>query len=139
MFTPVAVPPLGFKVISKSDASDFEITLNPNGGTATGVNIDYLSDTMGGPLEGGEDTVRFMINIEGESTGQEQITVRPLTNASVFNSFGIGLLRSADQTQQLSDQFPPFLQSISPDNGSIDIAISIDPLSGEIDCKNGGN
>ena len=103
-------------------ASDFEITLNPNGGTATGVNIDYLSDTMGGPLEGGEDTVRFMINIEGESTGQEQITVRPLTNASVFNSFGIGLLRSADQTQQLSDQFPPFLQSISPDNGSIDIA-----------------
>ena len=23
-----------------------------------------------GPLEGGEDTVRFMINIEGESTGQ---------------------------------------------------------------------
>ena len=103
-------------------ASDFEITLNPNGGTATGVNIDYLSDTMGGPLEGGEDTVRFMINIEGESTGQEQITVRPLTNASVFNSFGIGLLRSADQTQQLSDQFPPFLQSIFPENGSIDIA-----------------
>ena len=102
--------------------SDFEITLNPNGGTATGVNIDYLSNTLGGPLEGGEDTVRFMINIEGESTGQELITVRPLTNASIFNSFGIGLLRSADQTQQLSDQFPPFLQSTVPENGSIDIA-----------------
>jgi len=102
--------------------SDFEITLNPNGGTATGVNIDYLSNTLGGPLEGGEDTVRFMINIEGASTGQELITVRPLTNASIFNSFGIGLLRSADQTQQLSDQFPPFLQSTIPENGSIDIA-----------------
>ena len=102
--------------------SDFEITLNSNGGTATGVNIDYLSNTLGGPLEGGEDTVRFMINIEGESTGQELITLRPLTNASIFNSFGIGLLRSADQTQQLSDQFPPFLQSTVPENGSIDIA-----------------
>ena len=55
--------------------SDFEITLNPNGGTATGVDIDYLSNTLGGPLEGGEDTVRFMINIDGESTGQELITV----------------------------------------------------------------
>ena len=54
--------------------SDFEITLNPNGGTATGVDIDYLSNTLGGPLEGGEDTVRFMINIDGESTGQELIT-----------------------------------------------------------------
>ena len=102
--------------------SDFEITLNPNGGTATGVDIDYLSNTLGGPLEGGEDTVRFMINIDGESTGQELITLRPLTNASIFNSFGIGLLRSADQTQQLSDQFPPFLQSTIPENGSIDIA-----------------
>ena len=102
--------------------SDFEITLNPNGGTATGVDIDYLSNTLGGPLEGGEDTVRFMINIDGESTGQELITLRPLTNASIFNSFGIGLLRSADQTQQLSDQFPPFLQSTVPENGSIDIA-----------------
>ena len=102
--------------------SDFEITLNPNGGTATGVDIDYLSNTLGGPLEGGEDTVRFMINIDGESTGQELITIRPLTNASIFNSFGIGLLRSADQTQQLSDQFPPFLQSTIPENGSIDIA-----------------
>ena len=102
--------------------SDFEITLNPNGGTATGVNIDYLSNTSGGPLEGGEDTVRFIINIEGESTGQELITIRPLTNASIFNSFGIGLLRSADQTQQLSDQIPPLLQSTIPENGSIDIA-----------------
>ena len=102
--------------------SDFEITLNPNGGSATGVDIDYLSNTLGGPLEGGEDTVRFMINIDGESTGQELITLRPLTNASIFNSFGIGLLRSADQTQQLSDQFPPFLQSTVPENGSIDIA-----------------
>ena len=34
--------------------SDFEITLNPNGGTATGVDIDYLSNTLGGPLEGGK-------------------------------------------------------------------------------------
>ena len=90
--------------------SDFEITLNPNGGTATGVNIDYLSSTSGGPSERGEDIVRFIINIERESTGQELITIRPLTNASIFNSFGNGLLRSAHQTQQLSDQIPPLLQ-----------------------------
>ena len=48
--------------------------------------------------------------------------IRDRTNASIFNSFGIGLLRSADQTQQLSDQIPPLLQSTIPENGSIDIA-----------------
>ena len=104
------------------EISDFEVTLNPNGGTATGVSISYLSNNLGGPLEGGEDTVRFAISVEGESTGQEQITVRPVTNASIFNSFGIGLLRSASVTQGLSDQFAPFLQSTLPEDGSIDIA-----------------
>ena len=104
------------------EISDFEVTLDPNGGTATGVSISYLSNNLGGPLEGGEDTVRFAITVEGESTGQEQITVRPLTNASIFNSFGIGLLRSASVTQGLSDQFAPFLQSTLPEDGSIDIA-----------------
>ena len=103
-------------------ASDFEVSFDPNGGTATGVNIEYLSNTSGGPLVGGEDTVRFVIGVEGESTGQEQITVRPLTNASIFNSFGIGLLRSAFVTQGLSDQFPPYVQSTFPEDGSIDVA-----------------
>jgi len=103
-------------------ASDFEVTFDPNGGTATGVTIDYLSNTSGGPLVGGEDTIRFVIGVDGESTGQEQITVRTLTDASIFNSFGIGLLRSATVTQGLSDQIPPYLQSTMPEDGSIDIA-----------------
>ncbi|GIS54276.1 hypothetical protein Ct9H90mP29_13180 [bacterium] len=73
-------------------------------------------------MEGGKDTVRFVIDVQGESTGNELVTIRPLTNASIFNSFGIGLLRSADITQQLSDQRVPFLASSTPDNGSIEIA-----------------
>ena len=104
------------------EVSDFEISFDQNGGTADGVSIDYLTNNTGNPLEGGEDTVRFVINVEGESTGNELVTVRPQTNASIFNSFGIGLLRSADITQQLSDQLVPFLTSSNPDNGSIDIA-----------------
>ena len=104
------------------EVSDFEISFDQNGGTADGVSIDYLTNNTGDPLEGGEDTVRFVINVEGESTGNELVTIRPQTNASIFNSFGIGLLRSADITQQLSDQLVPFLISSNPDNGSIDIA-----------------
>ncbi len=102
-------------------ASDFEFTLDQNGGTATGVEILSLSNTIGEPLVGGEDTVRFVINIQGESTGLEQITIRTQTNASIFNSFGIGLLRSATVVQNLSDQIAPFLISSIPENDEINV------------------
>jgi len=124
------------------EVSDFEISFDQNGGTADGVNINYLSNTSGGSLEGGEDTVRFVIDVQGESTGNELVTIRPLTNASIFNSFGIGLLRSADITQQLSDQLVPFLASSTPDNGSIDIATYSDitlEFSEPIQNNNGSN
>ena len=122
--------------------SDFELSFDQNGGTADGVTINYLSNTSGGSLEGGEDTVRFVIDVQGESTGNELVTIRPLTNASIFNSFGIGLLRSADITQQLSDQLVPFLASSTPDNGSIEIATFSDitlEFSEPIQNNNGSN
>ena len=124
------------------EVSDFEISFDQNGGTADGVTINYLSNTSGGSLEGGEDTVRFVIDVQGESTGNELVTIRPLTNASIFNSFGIGLLRSADITQQLSDQLVPFLASSTPDNGSIEIATYSDitlEFSEPIQNNNGSN
>ncbi len=104
------------------ETSDFEISFNQNGGTATGVDIDYMSNTSGGALEGGEDTVRFAIAVQGESTGLERVMIRTQSNASIFNSFGIGLLRSASITQNLSDQIAPFIVSSNPDDGAINIA-----------------
>ncbi|MEO2185584.1 MAG: Ig-like domain-containing protein, partial [bacterium] len=104
------------------ETSDFEISFNQNGGTATGVDIDYMSNTSGSALEGGEDTVRFAIAVQGESTGLERVMIRTQSNASIFNSFGIGLLRSASITQNLSDQIVPFLVSSNPDDGAINIA-----------------
>ena len=59
------------------EPSDFEISFDQNGGTATGVSIDYIADSNGDPLSSGEDTVRFYISVIGESTGQEEITIFP--------------------------------------------------------------
>jgi len=102
--------------------SDFTISID--GGIATGVNIQYLSNISGGALVGGEEIVRFFIDIEGESSGEEQITIHTQTNASIFNSFGIGLLSSATVTQGLSDQIAPILQSSIPVDGSVGVTIS---------------
>ncbi len=106
------------------EPSDFEISFDQNGGTATGVSIDYIANANGEPLSSGEDTVRFYISVIGESTGQEEITIFPQNNASIFNSFGIGLLRSASITQGLSDQNPPTVISTIIGDGSTDVSLS---------------
>ena len=106
------------------EPSDFEISFDQNGGTATGVSIDYIADSNGDPLSSGEDTVRFYISVVGESTGQEEITIFPQNNASIFNSFGIGLLRSASITQGLSDLNPPSVTYINLVDETTDVSLS---------------
>ena len=106
------------------EPSDFELSFNQNNGTATGVSLEYLANSNGGPLSGGEDTIRFYISVVGESTGQEEITIFPQSNASIFNSFGIGLLRSSSITQGLSDQNPPTVISSIVGDGSTDVSLS---------------
>ena len=108
------------------EPSDFEISFDQNGGTATGVSIEYIADASGEPITAGEDTVRFYISVVGESTGQEEITISPQDNASIFNSFGIGLLRSASITQGLSDLNPPSVTYINLVDESVDVSLSSD-------------
>jgi len=106
------------------EPSDFQISFDQNGGTATGVTIDYLADSNGQPLIGGEDSVRFYISVLGEATGQEEITIGPQTNASIFNSFGIGLQTVATITQGLSDHSAPAIVSMNLSDGAINILLS---------------
>ena len=73
----------------------------------TGVNLDYIADNDGNPILNAEDTIRFYITVIGESIGQELITIRTQNNASIFNSFGMGMKKSASITQSLSDSSPP--------------------------------
>ena len=89
------------------EPSDFEILFDQSTGTATGISLEYLADNDGNPLLSGEDTIRFYITVIGESTGQELITIRTQDNASIFNSFGMGMKKSASITQGLSDSTPP--------------------------------
>ena len=93
------------------------------GGTATGINLEYIADNDGNPLSSGEDTIRFYITVIGESTGQELITIRTQNNASIFNSFGMGMKRSASITQSLSDSSPPTVVDTNFPDGSESISL----------------
>ena len=104
--------------------SDFEIIFDQTiGGTATGVSLNYLADNDGNLLSSGEDTIRFYISVIGESTGQELITIRTQNNASIFNSFGMGMKRSASITQSLSDSSPPLVVDTNFPDGAQSIAL----------------
>ena len=106
------------------DPSDFEMIFDQNtGGTATGINLEYIADNDGNPLFSGEDTIRFYITVIGESTGQELITIRTQNNASIFNSFGMGMKRSASITQSLSDSSPPTVVDTNFPDGSESISL----------------
>tara|TARA_Y100001980_G_C14554108_1_gene340250 strand:+ start:1158 stop:3866 length:2709 start_codon:yes stop_codon:yes gene_type:complete len=105
------------------EPSDFEILFDQSTGTATGVNLDYIADNNGNPISNGEDTIRFYISVIGESTGQELITIRTQDNASIFNSFGMGMKKSASITQSLSDSSPPTVVDTNVPDGAGSIAL----------------
>ena len=103
-----------------ANLADFQIEFNPNGGNATDVAISTLTNTSGGGLVGGEDTIRINIAVtpNGQSSGVETVTIRPVNRYSIFNAFGIGLSRSSSVTANLNDYFPPNVNFI-PANDTI--------------------
>ena len=105
------------------EPSDFEILFDQSIGTATGVSLDYLANNDGNPISSGEDTIRFYITVIGESIGQELITIRAQDNASIFNSFGMGMKKSASITQSLSDSSPPTVVDTNLPDGAEGVAL----------------
>nr|MCS5653094.1 LamG domain-containing protein [Candidatus Neomarinimicrobiota bacterium] len=98
--------------------NDLEIDFAQNGGNATDVAISTLTNTSGGGLVGGEDTIRINIAVTEQSSGVETVTIRPVNRYSIFNAFGIGLSRSSSVTANLNDYFPPNVNFI-PANDTI--------------------
>jgi hypothetical protein len=58
-------------------ASDFTLTFNQNGGTATAASISSVTKTNGSALTGGETVVRVHLSITGTPSGVETIEIRP--------------------------------------------------------------
>lgn len=100
--------------------NDFEIDFSQNGGNATNVEISNLTNTNGGGLVGGEDTIRINIAVTpgGQSSGVETLSIRPVDRNSIFNSAGIGLSRSSVVVANLTDYYPPIANFI-PANDTI--------------------
>jgi len=108
--------------------NDLEIEFSQNGGNATNVEISNITNTNGQAVIGGEDIIRINIAVtpDGQSSGVETLTIRPVNRNSIFNEFGIGLSRSSVVVANLTDYYPPianFLPANDTINPSQDVLI----------------
>ena len=100
--------------------NDLEIDFSQNGGNATNVEISNITNTSGVGVIGGEDTIRINIAVtpNGQSSGVETLTIRPVNRNSIFNEFGFCLSRSSSVVANLTDYYPPIANFI-PANDTI--------------------
>ncbi len=98
------------------EISDFEITIESNGGNTTGAGFTSITNLLGNPLQGGEEAIRLNIGYNELPSGSEVAIIKPASLRSVFNVIGVPLLDTTGIEINLVDQLPPSL-SFNPDVG----------------------
>jgi len=131
-----------WETTTPAEPSDFFVEFIPNDddATATGANVDYITNSRQFPLVGGEDTLRCYLNIQGTPSGHERLFIRaaddsllydasrnplPPMDRSIVTERLIWSPDKATDTLQLFDQLVPTEDTISIDHGS-DISSSIE-------------
>ncbi len=70
------------------EGSDFSTNFQQNTGTATGATILGICRTDGGPINGDELTIRFLLDIVGNANGDETIRIGSFFDASAYDMVG---------------------------------------------------
>jgi hypothetical protein len=91
-------------------AADFDFDFLDNGGTATGITIDSVTNTSGGALAGGETAVRVYITVTGGIQGVETIRIKPADGASIYNSADAAM-EASQQTGLMTLSIPSWYNS----------------------------
>jgi hypothetical protein len=91
-------------------AGDLNYEFAANGGTATGITIDSVTNTSGGALTGGETTVRVHITVTGGASGAETIRIKPFDGASIYNIADTAM-EAAQQTGLMTLNSPAWYNS----------------------------
>ncbi|MCS5551420.1 MAG: hypothetical protein NZ811_07875, partial [Gammaproteobacteria bacterium] len=129
-----------WETTTPAEPNDFFVEFIPNGGSATGANVAYITNSRQFPLVGGEDTLRCYLDIQGTPSGHERLYIRRDINSTVFDGSGnplpvnasIWFPDKATDTLQLFDQYHPrasvdttFIRNRSHISSSIESPINI--------------
>jgi len=107
--------------------ADFTLTFDQNGGNATNVTINSLTNNADGALAGGETVIRVVLDVTGVPDGQETVTITPADGNSIFDVVG-NPMDAAETTGalNLNDELPPVIEggTVPADNAYVDVTMS---------------
>ena len=98
------------------ETSDFNISIIPNGGSATSASLPSISNLLGSGLSGGEQSIVLDMSYNNPPSGTESAKIKPATVRSVFNEIGVPLLDLQGIEFNLEDLVPPVI-TFDPNNG----------------------
>ncbi|MEP2024246.1 Ig-like domain-containing protein, partial [Reichenbachiella sp.] len=110
-----------------SDVSDWDINFTQNGGTATNVTLNDITNNSDAALSGGESVIRFVLGVSGAPDGNEFISIIPNSGSDVADG-GPNLMNAAQTTGNitLNAVTPVTFSNVSVDQGNtyVDITFS---------------
>ncbi|MBP7175818.1 MAG: hypothetical protein KBA53_06325, partial [Thermoclostridium sp.] len=107
--------------------SDFQVVFNSNGGDATSAGITSIQRTNGDAITTAENELRFLLQIEGNPTGEETISIKPASGSSIFDSFGAAMdaQESTDPIQLNAVTAKLLSAQMGTDNSYFDITFNM--------------
>jgi hypothetical protein len=116
---------------SPVEQDDFNLTFTQNDGAASGASITGVTKTNGDPLEGGEETIRVQINVEGSpASGEKAVEISPTDGSSIYD--GAGNPAGADESTgalSLNDLKKPDFQPTQsdPEDDATGVSVGVSP------------
>ena len=78
------------------DISDLTYVYSVNGGNCESASVTALTKENGTAVEGGESTVRALLELSGSASGVETLVFSPANNLSIFDASGNAMLSSVE-------------------------------------------
>ena len=78
------------------DISDLTYVYSVNGGNCESASVTALTKENGTAVEGGESTVRALLELSGSASGVETLVFSPAINLSIFDASGNAMLSSVE-------------------------------------------
>ena len=103
------------------EPSDYSISIEPNGGNNVIPTISSLTNMDGNATSLGDNEIKVNIDLEGNPTGVEELTIGPADESSIFNSIGVPLLNPTGTTITLVDILKPTIYESTPEDNAVNI------------------
>ena len=123
------------------DTSDLSLNYNYSAGwdSATGLVLESLKNTSGGPLVGGEDSIRVYVSPVGIPNGHEDWSINAKNESTIFDITGAPMWSGWSSWVTLIDKQPPDIVSATVTDSNSIFVITSEVISADSNTYINGN